>query len=101
MKNNVVRKIQLGALVVLVVSCMLVIFPGGTPKFLSGEDEVKPGQVWRYSTNPKNPFEKPLVDTTTVLAVKDGYVLYTSTLTGGKRESATIRMFLIGSTRIK
>ena len=58
-------------------------------------NKVRPGQVWEYKC--PDPFQQELSSTYTVIAVKDGYVLYKSSLTG-ENYSEPISWFKLGQT---
>lgn len=61
------------------------------------EHEPVEGETWIYTSNEKNPFSSPVVDTLTVLDVKSGYVQYASSYCDGDTLSSTIDYFLLGN----
>lgn len=61
--------------------------------------DVHVGQKWvYYYGSSDNPFKQPQTDTNTVIAVKDGYVLYRNSWQNNA--SSSKRYFLIGSKLI-
>ena len=64
------------ALLVWIVALIaLICVPAGMRRCVTGA-KIRPGQKWAYISYRGNPFERLVMGTNVVLAVKQGWVLY-------------------------
>ena len=60
----------------IAVICLVLIFGFISCDTFIWQEEIKPGQVWRWEREHDNPWEKPKITDYEVLAIKDGWVKY-------------------------
>jgi hypothetical protein len=98
-KNN--NNLSLNAKIFLMVfSCIFII---GSWFFIfkpvKERNDLKIDDLYKYSYNEDNPFEKPYIRYYKVIDIKDNYVLYIDTVDGDTM-NMKIRSFLIGTEKL-
>jgi hypothetical protein len=86
------------AIIILTPLIILYLFLFGNLIYKRNFPRIKPGQVWEYNYNEKNPFEVKITSTYKVISVKDGYVQY---IINGKDTSSCVESMFRYNTLVK